>query len=124
MNDGKKFRHYQEYETKKNGKVRLLKYSQESEKKRKVCKVDGDSKDYFFVPESELIPHGRTRKKRAEKRTSVEAQREFYVEMAEKGYKPKTFFISEPNLKKLEALKEKSKISKWNDFMNHLIESL
>jgi len=124
MIDSKKFRYYEEYETKNHGKVKLLKYKNESEKKRKVCKVGEDPLDFFFIAESELIPQNRERKKHDIKRTAIEAQREFHKEMIDQGYKPKTFYISGPNQKKLETLKEKSGLKKWNDFMNHLIDQL
>lgn len=124
MIDTKKFRHYEEYETKNHGKVKLLKYKHETKIKRKVCKVGDDPSDFFFIAESELIPQNRERKKHEVKRTPIEAQKEFHKEMVSQGYNPKTFYISGPNQKKLESLKEKSGFKKWNDFMNHLIDQL
>ncbi|MBU1014779.1 MAG: hypothetical protein KKG99_17430 [Bacteroidetes bacterium] len=122
--DVKVFRHYEEYDTKKYGKVRLLKYKDETKNKRKVCKVGDDSTDYFFIPESELIAHERERKKHKIKRSPVEAQREYHKEMTDQGFKPKTYYLSESNIQKLEELKEKSGHKKWNDFMNELIDNL
>jgi hypothetical protein len=123
-NNGKKFRHYEIYETKNYGTVKLLKYSEETKEKRKVCKVDDDSKDYFFIPESELIPHKRERKIRKKKLSPVEAQREYHQALLDQGFKPKTFYISEHNTEKLERLKAQTGIKTWNDFINHLIESI
>lgn len=123
-NNAKKFRHYEIYETHSHGPVKLLKYSQETKNKRKVCKIDDDSKDYFFVPESALIPKERERRKRKTKRSPVEAQREFHQEMTKQGYKPKTYYLSEQSVDKLENLKKESGIKKWNDFMNELINKI
>jgi hypothetical protein len=89
-----------------------------------VRKAEGDQQEYFFIPESELIPHARIRKKREVKRTPVEAQRGFQTEMKEKGYRPKTFYISGPNLTKLEKMKRRKPFHTWNEFMNELIENL
>jgi hypothetical protein len=124
MEQYKQLRNYQEYETLSHGRVVLLKYKEGTPEKRKVCKVGDDPKDYFFLPESELILHERIRKKRDAKRTPVVAQREYNAEMKEKGYKPKLFYISDSNMKKLEDMKRKTTFRTWNDFINDLIEHL
>lgn len=123
MSDDKKLRLYQEYETRTHGRVKLLKYKNASPEKQKVCKVGEDPLDYFFIPESEIIPNKRKRQKRGIKRTPLEAQREFHNEMVKQGYKPKTFYISVDNLNKLEELKKKSGIKTWNEFMNEFINN-
>lgn len=122
---GKKLRLYGEYETISHGRVKLLQYKDATSEKRKVCKVDGNPLDYFFIPESEFIPNERRQKEKISSRKSpVEAQREFHTEMVKKGFRPKTFYISQSNIKKLEKLKEKSGLQTWNDFMNDLIKKL
>lgn len=121
---GKKLRLYGEYDTKSHGRVKLLRYKDATPEKRKVCKADGNPLDYFFIPESEFIPHERQRKRPVSpKKPPVEAQREFHAEMVKKGFRPKTFYISRSNTKKLEKLKEESGLT-WNDFMNDLIKQL